>query len=92
EDWVDDLETMNVDDLKSFTMRTTPVHHVLTKIRKLTVAITVSTTILLPLWRKLCQKLVKTPGMLARDVRTRWNSTNDMLASVLKYHPMVEAM
>ncbi|KAF9518563.1 hypothetical protein BS47DRAFT_1289453, partial [Hydnum rufescens UP504] len=61
-------------------------------IRKLTVVIVASMTILLPLWQKLCQKLIKTLGMLARDVRTRWNSTNDMLASVLEYHAVVEAM
>jgi hypothetical protein len=30
--WVDDLETMHADDLKSFAMRTTPVCHVLTKV------------------------------------------------------------
>ncbi|KAF9508440.1 hypothetical protein BS47DRAFT_1302897 [Hydnum rufescens UP504] len=68
EDWVDDLETVSKDDLKIFAMRTMPVHSVLVKIRKLTVAIATSTTILLPLWQKLCCKLVKSPGMLVCDV------------------------
>jgi hypothetical protein len=31
-DWVDDLEMMHADDLKSFAMRTTSVRHVLTKV------------------------------------------------------------
>ena len=55
-------------------------------------AIATSTTILLPLWWKLCHKLIRSPSMLVHNVWTQWNSTNNMLESVLKFHSVVEAM
>ncbi|KAK7040039.1 hypothetical protein R3P38DRAFT_2514150, partial [Favolaschia claudopus] len=55
------------------------------KIRKLSFGIIHSTTILLPAWRVLCRKHKLKERLMPRDVRTRWNSTYDMLCFAVKY-------
>ncbi|KAK7034801.1 hypothetical protein R3P38DRAFT_2518453, partial [Favolaschia claudopus] len=61
-------------------------------IRKLSFGIIHSTTILLPAWRSLCRKQKYKERLLPRDVRTRWNSTYDMLCFAAKYRPVIDAI
>ncbi|KAJ7488457.1 hypothetical protein B0H11DRAFT_1720503, partial [Mycena galericulata] len=62
------------------------------QIRKLSFAIIHSTTILLPAWRKICRKCKLKERMIPRDVRTRWNSTYDMLYFSQNYRPAIDAI
>ncbi|EIW58933.1 uncharacterized protein TRAVEDRAFT_104594, partial [Trametes versicolor FP-101664 SS1] len=54
-------------------------------LRKLTFKIVHSTTKLLPTWKELLAELGQPVVLIPRDVRTRWNSTFDMLDSCLKH-------
>ncbi|KAK6984666.1 hypothetical protein R3P38DRAFT_2575567, partial [Favolaschia claudopus] len=51
-----------------------------------------STTILLPAWRNLCRKHKHKERLLPRDVRTRWNSTFDMLCFAARYRPVIDSI
>ncbi|KAF8999054.1 hypothetical protein BDZ89DRAFT_892493, partial [Hymenopellis radicata] len=48
-----------------------------------------STTILLPAWKEFLKSRGRDVLIIPRDVRTRWNSTFDMLSFVLKYRTEV---
>ncbi|TRM62978.1 hypothetical protein BD626DRAFT_358107, partial [Schizophyllum amplum] len=69
-----------------------PVKFMLVKLRKLAFKIINSTTILLPAWKESLQKLRMEIKLLPRDVRTRWNSTYDMLVSALEHRAAVEQL
>ncbi|KAG6805630.1 hypothetical protein H0H92_014680 [Tricholoma furcatifolium] len=60
-----------------------PVRMVLNKIndqlRKISFAVKNSSTLILPEWYKVLERLNLSARMLPRDVRTRWNSTYEML-------------
>ncbi|KAJ6526309.1 hypothetical protein B0H19DRAFT_970724, partial [Mycena capillaripes] len=62
------------------------------KIRKLSFAVINSTTILLPAWRRLCRKHQCKERIIPRDVRTRWNSTYDMLYFTEKYRTVIDSI
>ena len=47
---------------------------------------------LLPAWKEKCQELKLGERVIPRDVRTRWNSTYDMLDIAVKYREAVDAM
>lgn len=55
------------------------------QIRKLAFKVVHSTTILGPAWMALCRVHNLNERYIPRDVRTRWNSTYDMLSVALKY-------
>ncbi|KAL1733409.1 hypothetical protein EV714DRAFT_204398, partial [Schizophyllum commune] len=61
-------------------------------LRKLAFKIINSSTILLPAWKEILEKLSMKIKLLPRDVRTRWNSTFDMLASALEHRDAIEQM
>ncbi|KAH9913382.1 uncharacterized protein B0H18DRAFT_888328, partial [Fomitopsis serialis] len=61
-------------------------------LRKISVSIHRSPTLLLPSWRKAIEELEMEFRKLPRDVRTRWNSTFRMLVAVLEYREAIEKM
>ncbi|KAJ7435699.1 hypothetical protein B0H11DRAFT_1702958 [Mycena galericulata] len=46
----------------------------------------------LPAWRKICRKCKLKERMIPCDVRTRWNSTYDMLYFSQNYRPAIHAI
>ncbi|KAH9009716.1 hypothetical protein EDB84DRAFT_1241424, partial [Lactarius hengduanensis] len=52
---------------------------------KLSFAIVHSTTIALPAWREACVNNALPSCLIPRDVKTRWNSTYDMLKVASEY-------
>ncbi|KIM36851.1 hypothetical protein M413DRAFT_56205, partial [Hebeloma cylindrosporum] len=79
EGWVDEREDMTEGELNVLEQSVQPVRRLLTKLRKISFAIKNSTTIILPQWLSTLQELELAERMMPRDVRTRWNSTFDML-------------
>ncbi|KAL1684470.1 hypothetical protein GGG16DRAFT_68233, partial [Schizophyllum commune] len=61
-------------------------------LRKLAFKIINSSTILLPAWKEILNDLNMRIKLLPRDVRTRWNSTYDMLVSALEHRDAIEKM
>ncbi|EJD38751.1 hypothetical protein AURDEDRAFT_71892, partial [Auricularia subglabra TFB-10046 SS5] len=62
------------------------------QLRKLAHKVLFSTTKLLPRWKELCTALKVAERILPRDVRTRWNSTYDMLRFALDYRNVIDAI
>ena len=60
------------------------------QIRKISFAIVRSTTIALPAWREICAANALPPRLIPRDVKTRWNSTYDMLRVASKYRAAID--
>lgn len=58
---------------------------IILQLRKLAFKIVHSTTKLLPAWKELLGELGQPVVLIPRDVRTRWNSTFEMLDSCLKH-------
>ena len=62
------------------------------QLRKLAFKIINSSTILLPAWKEILTELGLRIKLLPRDVRTRWNSTYDMLVSALEHRDVIDKM
>lgn len=62
------------------------------QLRKLAHKVLNSTTIYLPRWRNLCTTHKIAQRIMPRDVRTRWNSSHDMLDFALEYRPVIDAI
>ena len=60
-------------------------HHVTLQIRTFASKVVNSTTILLPAWKECIASHGLPEWLIPQDVRTRWNSTYDMLEMVLEY-------
>lgn len=60
------------------------------KIRRLSFAIIHSTTIALPAWHKACTANSRPIRLIPRDVKTRWNSTYDMLTVAFDYRTVID--
>lgn len=63
-----------------------------TKLRKSAFAIKNSSTIILPKWFLVLKDLELDPKMMPRDVRTRWNSTFEMLDFAVKHREALDAI
>ncbi|GLB43472.1 putative protein dimerization activity [Lyophyllum shimeji] len=85
EEWVDEIDALTTEERKTLHLAVLPVRRVLAKLRKLAFKIINSTTILLPAWKAQLAKLKLAIRIMPRDVRTRWNSTYDMLSFALSY-------
>ncbi|RPD57810.1 hypothetical protein L226DRAFT_444721, partial [Lentinus tigrinus ALCF2SS1-7] len=92
EGWVDELAELSLDELKDFEASIQPAQAVIAKLRKLAFKIVNSTTKLAPAWRKICVELGLPERMIPRDVRTRWNSTYDMIKMSVEYRAAVKRM
>ena len=62
----------------------------LLQLRKISFALIHSTMLLLPLWFTTLDKLGLDAAMMPRDVRTRWNSTYDLLLFALQYRAAID--
>ncbi|KAG6913256.1 hypothetical protein DXG01_008365 [Tephrocybe rancida] len=91
-DWVDEAAEMTPDELAELQEAVKPVRLLLVKLRRLSFKIINSTTILLPEWERTLKKLKLQIKLMPRDVRTRWNSTYDMLRFALQYKEAIVAM
>ena len=60
------------------------------QVRKFLFAIVHSTTIALPAWREACVAHSLCACLIPRDIKTRWNSTYDMLKVMLKYCEVID--
>ena len=60
--------------------------------RKVAFAIKNSTTIILPQWFTVLRELKLPERMMPRDVKTRWNSTLDMLDFAVQYIPAIDTI
>jgi hypothetical protein len=49
-----------------------------------------SSTLALPEWFKILDRLDLSPRMIPRDVKTRWNSTYDMLKFSIEYRLAID--
>lgn len=59
---------------------------------KLAFKIIHSTTLLLPAWKAMLEKLELAIRIMPRDVTTRWNSTYDMLIFAYKYRDALKGL
>lgn len=62
------------------------------QLRKLSFKIIHSTTKLLPAWKAILKTLKLREKLLPRDVKTRWNSTYDMLDVAVRYRQAVDML
>ncbi|KIL59370.1 hypothetical protein M378DRAFT_55595, partial [Amanita muscaria Koide BX008] len=82
---VDERARMSAREVRELEKGVMPARRVLTKLRKVAFAIKNSSTKLLPRWRTICKELGLVVRMMPRDVKTRWNSTFDMLEFAIEY-------
>ncbi|KAI0752332.1 hypothetical protein C8Q80DRAFT_1067557, partial [Daedaleopsis nitida] len=86
----DEVKRMSPAERTQFNQEVRPVKLVLAKIHTLSFKIIHSTTCLLPAWKAVCAEVGLSERLLPRDVRTRWNSTYEMLDVALKYRQAVD--
>ncbi|PPR06542.1 hypothetical protein CVT26_000705, partial [Gymnopilus dilepis] len=85
EGWEDETAALTQAERKVVEESLRPVKLLLAKVRKLAYKTVNSTTLLLPAWKTCLEELKMGIRIIPRDVRTRWNSTYDMLCFVLEY-------
>jgi hypothetical protein len=108
EGWVDEHEEMTEEELLELAESVQPVRLLLTKVcydylilyylilwsqlRKVAFAIKNSTTIVLPQWFTVLRELKVAERMMPRDVKTRWNSTFDMLDFAVEHITAIDTI
>jgi hypothetical protein len=108
EGWIDEREEMNDVELDELDACVLPIRMLLTKVREFNHTRTVltsdtqlrkaafliknSTTIILPKWFSILEELALNPRMMPRDVRTRWNSTFDMLNFAVEHRDALDTI
>ncbi|KAH9848486.1 hypothetical protein C2E23DRAFT_739549, partial [Lenzites betulinus] len=92
ESWVDEVASLSPEEQEEFNKEVRPVKLVLLKIRRLAFKIVHSTTVILPAWRDILKEKSLPDRLIPRDVKTRWNSTYDMLNVAVQYRPAVDAL
>jgi len=96
-DGIEDVEEAMKEDLAQVAEHVEPMRQVLYKLRKLAYSIKNSSTrILRARWKEIIKEVAPTSPekltvqMMPRDVRTRWNSTYDMLKFALAYRDAID--
>ncbi|KAJ7440690.1 hypothetical protein B0H11DRAFT_1750543 [Mycena galericulata] len=85
DDIFDEVAHMLADERETFMEQTKEIRSALIKVRTVAKKTIHSTTKLLPAWKQLLLDLQMSHKILPRDVKTRWNSTYDMIVAALKY-------
>ena len=62
------------------------------KLRKISFAVKNSSTLINPEWFKILDRLDLSQRMIPRDVRTRWNSTYDMLKFTVDHRTAIDEL
>ena len=60
--------------------------------RRLAFKIVHSTTLIKPAWESICNEKGLSQRLIPRDVKTRWNSTYDMLQVALEYRTALDTL
>ncbi|KAJ7506382.1 hypothetical protein B0H11DRAFT_1640889, partial [Mycena galericulata] len=81
----DEVAHMLADERETFMEQTKEIRSALIKVRTVAKKTIHSTTKLLPAWKQLLLDLQMPHKILPHDVKTRWNSTYDMIVAALKY-------
>ncbi|THU76474.1 hypothetical protein K435DRAFT_704796, partial [Dendrothele bispora CBS 962.96] len=76
---VDMLEGFDEDEAEELRQKIIPVTQVLVKLRKISFKTINSSTLLLPQWFAILNEHKRKEKVIPRDVKTRWNSSFDML-------------
>ncbi|PIL26246.1 hypothetical protein GSI_12002 [Ganoderma sinense ZZ0214-1] len=92
EEEVDATAEMTAAEKAEFAEAVLPVKLLLAKIRTFAFKVVNSSTILLPAWKECVATHGLPERLIPRDVRTRWNSTYDMLEMVLEYQKPYKKM
>ncbi|PIL28879.1 hypothetical protein GSI_08925 [Ganoderma sinense ZZ0214-1] len=92
EEWVSEVASLTDEEREEYEKQIRPVKMALVKLRKFSFKIVNSSTKLLPAWRTVTADLKLPNRLLPRDVRTRWNSTYDMLVESLIFRPAIDKM
>ncbi|KAF8233917.1 hypothetical protein L208DRAFT_1152494, partial [Tricholoma matsutake] len=93
EDEVDEaFDSLTEEERGQLLNNTAAVCTTLDKICKLSFAIVHSTTITLPVWCAACITHGWHVRLIPCDVKTRWNSTYDMLMVTFDYHIIIDNM
>ncbi|OJT11999.1 hypothetical protein TRAPUB_11453 [Trametes pubescens] len=90
--WVDEVASLDNEEREEFEREVRPVKMVLSKMHHLTFKIVHSTTKVLPAWNAILVEKKLPQRLILCDVRTRWNSTYDMLQVALKYCTAVDTL
>nr|GAT44897.1 predicted protein [Mycena chlorophos] len=89
EGWVDELGAMGANERGEINEKLKDARWALGKIRQLAFKVINSSTRLLPAWKQKLRELKLVVKLIPRDVRTRWNSTYDLLRFALKYRTAI---
>ncbi|KAI0653750.1 hypothetical protein C8Q70DRAFT_879145, partial [Cubamyces menziesii] len=92
ESWVDEVAELTLEEQEEFEREVRPVKMVLVKMRRLAFKIVHSTTLIKPAWESICNEKGLGQRLIPRDVKTRWNSTYDMLQVALEYRTALDTV
>ncbi|KAJ8454957.1 hypothetical protein ONZ45_g19104 [Pleurotus djamor] len=88
----DDDDEMTEEEAAELDKDLLPVRTVLLKLRKISYSILRSSTKLLPMWWATLTRLKMKARKMPRDVRTRWNSTYEMVVFAYEYRKAVDSI
>ncbi|KAF7763751.1 hypothetical protein Agabi119p4_8288 [Agaricus bisporus var. burnettii] len=90
--WIDERWGMSENELGSLTQSVMPARRMLVKLRKIAFAVKNSPTVIAPRWNEICTSKGLKKRHIPTDVKTRWNSTHDLLDFSLKYQAAIDIL